>query len=88
MNQVFVLLYMESFLRFFRVEKLAQRTALVEEDGGSLLRYALSYLQSLFIISPSRYQSKEPIISKVPKSLNVLHVTMLKNGLAFWNICF
>lgn len=31
--------------RFFRVEKLAQRTALINEEGGSLLRYALSYLQ-------------------------------------------
>jgi len=33
------------FFRFFRVEKLAKRTALIDEDGGSLLRYALSYLQ-------------------------------------------
>lgn len=40
--------------RFNRVEEMAKRTALVGEEGGSLLLYALSYLQSLLVMSPAR----------------------------------
>jgi len=39
--------------RFFRVEAIAKRTALVGEDGGSLLLYALSYLQSILVVPPT-----------------------------------
>lgn len=39
--------------RFLRVETMAKRTALIGEEGGSMLTYLLSYLQSLFIVSPS-----------------------------------
>lgn len=40
--------------RFNKVEEMAKRTALVGEEGGSLLLYGLSYLQSLFVIAPSK----------------------------------
>lgn len=40
--------------RFNKVEEMAKRTALIGEDGGSLFLYALSYLQSLLVISPSK----------------------------------
>jgi len=40
--------------RFNRVEEMARRTALVGEEGGSLLLYALSYLQSLLVMTPAR----------------------------------
>jgi len=47
--------------RFRRVEKLAKRTALVGDEGGSLARYALSYLQSVLVMSPG---TDEPPPSK------------------------
>lgn len=40
--------------RFLKVEKLAKRTAMIGDEGGSIFKYALSYLQSLFILEPSR----------------------------------
>jgi len=40
--------------RFSKVEEMAKRTALVGEDGGSLLLFGLSYLQNLLVISPRR----------------------------------
>jgi len=39
--------------RFNKVEAMARRTALVGEEGGSLMLYILSYLQSLLIIPPA-----------------------------------
>ena len=39
--------------RFFRVEKMAKRTALVKEEDSSLLMYLLSYIQGLVMVSPS-----------------------------------
>ena len=39
--------------RFFQVEKMANRTALVKEEDSSLLVYLLSYIQSLVMASPS-----------------------------------
>ena len=39
--------------RFRKVEKMAKRTAMIGEDGGSLAKYFLSYLQSLLILTPS-----------------------------------
>merc|ERR1711971_1191633 len=39
--------------RFNKVEAMARRTALVGEEGGSLMLYVLSYLQSLLIIPPA-----------------------------------
>jgi len=51
--------------RFRRVEKLARRTAMIGEEGGSLLRYALSYMQSLFILSPPMDEPPPPKESPV-----------------------
>ena len=39
--------------RFLKVEKMAKRTALIGEEGGSLFKYLLSYLQSALMITPS-----------------------------------
>merc|ERR1712218_325924 len=39
--------------RYFRVENMAKRTALIKEEEPSLFMYLLSYLQSLVLISPS-----------------------------------
>jgi len=36
--------------RFQRVEKIARRVALIGDEGGSLFRFALSWIQSLLII--------------------------------------
>ena len=42
--------------RFLRVEKMAKRTAMVDSESKSLMRYLLSYLQSLFILDPSTHE--------------------------------
>lgn len=39
--------------RFFKVDKLARRLAMVPEGGARLPIYLLSYLQSIFILTPS-----------------------------------
>lgn len=39
--------------RFFKVDKLARRLAMVPENGARLPIYLLSYLQSMFILTPS-----------------------------------
>merc|ERR1712226_21315 len=39
--------------RYFRVENMAKRTALIKEEKPSLFMYLLSYLQSLVLLSPS-----------------------------------
>ena len=36
--------------RFLNVERVCRRVALIDENGGSVLRYALSYLQVLLVI--------------------------------------
>jgi mitofilin len=51
--------------RFRRVEKLARRTAMIGQEGGSLMRYALSYLQSLLILSPPMDEPPPPKESPV-----------------------
>jgi len=38
--------------RFHKVEQVCRRVALIDENGGSLIRYALSYLQSVLAGSP------------------------------------
>jgi len=37
--------------RFVKVEKLTKRVALVGDDGGSLFKFGLSYLQSLLLVN-------------------------------------
>jgi len=36
--------------RFFRLKEVCRRVALIDERGGSLFKYAISYLQSFFIV--------------------------------------
>lgn len=47
--------------RFVTVEKLARRLALVPADGARLPIYFLSYLQSVFILTPDNVISKEEL---------------------------
>ena len=42
MWKTFSLVFQE---RFLNVERVCRRVALIDENGGSILRYALSYLQ-------------------------------------------
>ena len=35
--------------RFCKVERLCKRVSMIDERGGSLFKYALSYLQSLLV---------------------------------------
>uniref|UniRef100_A0A1B0BMJ6 MICOS complex subunit MIC60 n=1 Tax=Glossina palpalis gambiensis TaxID=67801 RepID=A0A1B0BMJ6_9MUSC len=44
--------------RFLNVERIARKVALIPEQGASLPKYFLSYLQSLFILKPSDPISK------------------------------
>jgi len=37
--------------RFVKVEKLAKKVALIGDDGGSLFKFGLSYLQSLLLVN-------------------------------------
>uniref|UniRef100_A0A1A9W3S9 MICOS complex subunit MIC60 n=1 Tax=Glossina brevipalpis TaxID=37001 RepID=A0A1A9W3S9_9MUSC len=44
--------------RFLNVERIARKVALIPEQGASLPKYFLSYLQSIFILKPSDPISK------------------------------
>lgn len=35
--------------RFFKVERLCKRVSMIGDEGGSLFKYALSYLQALLV---------------------------------------
>lgn len=52
--------YTENALRerFLKVEELARRLALVPEKDGTIVTYALSYLQSMLIMQPKELISK------------------------------
>ncbi|XP_046460534.1 MICOS complex subunit MIC60-like [Daphnia pulex] len=50
--------------RFLNVERVCRRVALIDENGGSILRYALSYLQSMMVVKvDARPQSKDEEIN-------------------------
>ena len=64
--------------RFKKVEVMARRTALVGEEGGSLLLYVLSYLQSLLVIPPA------PSVAAPDKSVDVIDPTALNTFDIVW----
>lgn len=45
--------------RFSKVDKLCKRVALIGDEGGSLFRYFLSYLQSLLVIDRAKIPVEE-----------------------------
>lgn len=45
--------------RFEKVEDVCKRVSLVDEEHSSLMRYALSYLQSMLIIDTSKISEQE-----------------------------
>uniref|UniRef100_A0A6B2ECB3 MICOS complex subunit MIC60 n=1 Tax=Phlebotomus kandelakii TaxID=1109342 RepID=A0A6B2ECB3_9DIPT len=51
--------------RFLKVDRLARRLALVPEDGARLPMYILSYLQSIFILTPDNPVSKEELKDEI-----------------------
>lgn len=50
--------------RFARVDTVAKRVAMVPENGASLLRYLLSYVQSVLLIQASSSPSDEQLLDK------------------------
>uniref|UniRef100_T1PC79 MICOS complex subunit MIC60 n=1 Tax=Musca domestica TaxID=7370 RepID=T1PC79_MUSDO len=50
--------------RFLNVERVARKLALVPEEGASLPKYMLSYLQSLFILTPDDPISQDELQNK------------------------
>ena len=40
--------------RFVKVKKMGRRVAMIDETGGSLMKYLLSYVQSLLVVDPVR----------------------------------
>jgi len=83
--------------RFVNVEQICRRVALIDEDGGSLIRYGLSYLQSILAGNPkvSRPQVSEDESIDVAKlsTFDILARTRyhlekddLENALVFMNL--
>ncbi len=66
--------------RFRRVEKVARRTALIGDEGGSLMRYLLSYLQSLFILSPSTDELPSKSVPVDVDALDTFDLVWLAKG--------
>lgn len=50
--------------RFLNVERVARKLALVPEGGASLPKYFLSYLQSIFILTPDDPISQDELQNK------------------------
>uniref|UniRef100_A0A1L8DZU7 MICOS complex subunit MIC60 n=1 Tax=Nyssomyia neivai TaxID=330878 RepID=A0A1L8DZU7_9DIPT len=51
--------------RFLKVDRLARRLALVPETGARLPMYIMSYLQSIFILTPDNPISKEELKDEI-----------------------
>lgn len=66
--------------RFLKVEALAKRTALVGEDGGGLMTYALSYLQSMFVMAPSTEEMPSKTTGLDLEALTTFEVVWLARG--------
>ncbi|XP_036079851.1 MICOS complex subunit MIC60 isoform X8 [Rousettus aegyptiacus] len=54
-------------VRFYAVQKLAQRVAMIDETRNSLYQYFLSYLQSLLLFPP---QQLKPPVELHPEDIN------------------
>ena len=66
--------------RFRRVEKMARRTAMIGDDGGSLFRYFLSYLQSLLVLSPSTDEIPSKSVPVDVDALSTFDLVWLARG--------
>lgn len=51
--------------RFVKVDQLARRLALVKDDKAKMPMYVLSYLQSMFILTPANAISKEELKDEI-----------------------
>ena len=57
--------------RFHKLHETCRRVALIDERGGSLLKYALSYVQSFFILRTSIDTSAAPLATDDSTTLAV-----------------
>lgn len=53
--------------RFHRVKNVCSKVALIDERGGSLFKYFLSYVQSFFIMNTTIDKSKLDSVEQLPK---------------------
>lgn len=51
--------------RFMKVDQLARRLAMVKDDKAKLPMFILSYVQSMFILTPSNAVSKEELKDEI-----------------------
>ena len=49
-------------LRFDKVRRLCRRVAMIDERGGTLLKYFLSYVQSMFVFTMSKPLSDDDMV--------------------------
>ena len=59
--------------RFHNVKSVCKRVALIDERGGSLVKYFLSYVQSFFIIN-TKLDSSEPVPKLDEVNLNTFNI--------------
>lgn len=64
--------------RFIKVEQLARQLALVPEKDATLVTYALSYLQSVFVIQPKELISQAELNNE-PVDFNQLNTFDILN---------
>lgn len=53
--------------RFSRVKKVCNKVALIDERGGSLIKYFLSYVQSFFIVNTTIDHDKLDSVDGTPR---------------------
>jgi mitofilin len=69
--------------RFFKVDQIARRLAIVPENGARLPVYILSYLQSFFILNQSNPISEQEINNE-PIDFNKLDTYDILNRAKYW----
>ncbi|XP_037078576.1 MICOS complex subunit Mic60-like [Pollicipes pollicipes] len=61
--------------RFCKVERLCKRVNMIDDEGGSLFKYALSYLQSLLVVDAfERLPGKEQRDESISPKLNTYEI--------------
>lgn len=62
--------------RFFRVDEVCRQVAMIDDRGGNLMKYALSYLQSLLVVAdlhiPAAEIEDEPTDFSKLNTFNIL----------------
>lgn len=59
--------------RFIRVKRICKKVAMIDDSGGSLLKYLLSYFQSFFIIDAKyELESEDMVDTEQMNTFNIL----------------